>query len=367
LRAGGEKKYPFVRPATFDDYDQIAAVEAANGLSIKSHEEWLHLWQNNPAYQQIPDWPIGWVLEDEDGCVVGSLGNVPCLYRFHGRTYVGAFGRGWAVDARYRAYSLLLLIAQLQQPNVDFRLTTTASRRTEAVLTQRGWRRTPAGRWDLTALWVASYVQIVRHYLATKALCRLSALAGPLLRLSVPLKDIAPDQRVKLKSGLELRWSMGFDERFEEFWTELESRNSSVLLSTRCRQTLQWHYKYALEQKRIWILTACDGPRLVAYAVFERKEARAVLIDFQALVKDAGLVSAMISCALKRCRQERVALLENVGCWLEAVQPLSKLPRFRRGLVGWCYLYQASNPELAASLRSADSWYPTQYDADASL
>src|SRR6266478_2521078 len=115
-------KWPLLRLALPDDYGQIAALGAANGLSTKPREQWLHLWLENPAYQQLPGWPIGWVLENEDGRIVGALDNVPCLYRFGGRTYVGAFGRGWVVDIRHRAFGLLLL-AQFQQPNVDLRVT----------------------------------------------------------------------------------------------------------------------------------------------------------------------------------------------------------------------------------------------------
>src|SRR5689334_7292844 len=71
---------PMLRPASFSDYDQIAALEEAYNPYDKAwetREQWLHLWQNNPAYEQLPGWPIGWVIEDE-GRIVGSLLNVPC-------------------------------------------------------------------------------------------------------------------------------------------------------------------------------------------------------------------------------------------------------------------------------------------------
>jgi hypothetical protein len=59
--------------------------------------------------------------------------------------------------------------------------------------------------------------------------------------------------------------------------------------------------------------------------------------------------------------------MENVGCWLEATQPLTNRPRFRRVLGSWSYLYYSKNQELAGRLRDPQSWYPTQFDADASL
>src|SRR5689334_2027970 len=119
LREPGKVTWPRIRQASFDDYEEIAALGAANGLSTKSREQWLHIWLENPAYQELKGWPIGWVLEAEDEGIVGALENVPCLYRFGGRTFVGAFGRGWAVDRRYRAFGVLLVASQLRQANVD--------------------------------------------------------------------------------------------------------------------------------------------------------------------------------------------------------------------------------------------------------
>jgi hypothetical protein len=146
-----------------------------------------------------------------------------------------------------------------------------------------------------------------------------------------------------------------------------------VLLATRDRQTLEWHFKYALEQNRIWILTACDGTRLLAYAILERRDAQALdltrmlLVDLQALANDQDLASAMISCVLDRCRRDGIQVLENIGCWLEKVQPHVRRAPHRRELGNWSYLYQATNPGLADALKRPESWYPTQYDTDASL
>jgi len=368
-----QRKYPLLREARFDDYDQIAAVQTANRLTVKPRKEWLHLWQGNPAYRRLPHWPIGWVLEDQEARIVGSLENVPCFYRFRRRDFVGAFGRGWAADPQYRAYSLLLLFRQLQQPGVDLRVTNTANPRTSAVLSQQGWLRIPAGKWDRSALWVASYTQILQDYLAPKAPSVLSSALGRLWRPSFLMKDLLSAPGMKFRNGPELRWCTQFDERFEQFWVDLGERNPDVLLADRSQPALEWHYKDALAQNRLWILTASDRQRLIAYAIFEQKEARLVdlpklvLVDYQSLSNAGELGTLIISCALKRCRKAFVPVLENPGCWLEALHPGAKRASFRRKFGGWSYLYHASNPELSDALRAPESWYPTQYDADASL
>ena len=146
-----------------------------------------------------------------------------------------------------------------------------------------------------------------------------------------------------------------------------------MLLSVRDRQTLQWHFKYALEQDRIWILTASEGARLVAYAILERRDVqdldltRMFLVDFQTVTNNRNLASGMISFALDRCRREGIHLMENLGCWLEKEQPLVRRAPYHRRLKNWCYFYRATNSELADALNDAESWCATQYDADGSL
>ena len=105
----------------------------------------------------------------------------------------------------------------------------------------------------------------------------------------------------------------------------------------------------------------------------ERRDAQALdltrmlLVDFQTVVSDQNLAAAMISFVLERCRREGIQVLENIGCWLEKEQPLVPRAPHRREMGNWTYLYQAANPVLANALKRADTWRPTQYDADASL
>jgi len=365
-------KRPRVRLASFDDYEQIRAVQAANGLSTKTREQWLHLWQNNPACWELPGWPAGWVLENECGSIVGALENVPCLYRLGGRTYVCAFGRGWAVESAYRVYALQLIASQMRQPNLDLMITTTAGSRTRDLLTRSGWSHAPVGRWDRSAVWVTNYAETARSCLV-KTPRFVSSVAGPILSATLRWKGASSWRSERSQGRWKLEWCPDFDERFDGFWKELEEQNSYRMLAVRSAQTLQWHFKYALQQNRLAILSASEEGRLIAYAVFERRAVpslgveRALLIDYQTLAADRELVAAMIGVAVDRYREERVPIMENVGCWLEATQPLSNRPRFRRVLGSWSYLYYAKNQELAARLRNPESWYPTQFDADASL
>lgn len=112
---------------------------------------------------------------------------------------------------------------------------------------------------------------------------------------------------------------------------------------------------------------------MTAYAVFERRPVaalgaeRVLLVDFQTLEADRDWVAVMVSFAVERYQEEHIPIMENVDCCLEAAQPLMNRPRIGVLLGSWSCLYYAKNQQLAAKLRDPGSWYPTQFDSDASL
>src|SRR5438874_13606760 len=109
-----------LRECTFDDYPQVAAVTARNGIQTECLEWWKHLWIGNPAYREVEGrWPIGWVIDDGNGKLVGYLGNIPLGYVYRGRKLLAATSRSWVVDAAYRGYALLLLDRHFTQGDVD--------------------------------------------------------------------------------------------------------------------------------------------------------------------------------------------------------------------------------------------------------
>src|SRR5207253_6473267 len=101
---------PQLRPARFEDYPQIERLESSHGLGSQPADDWRGLWINNPLWPRLRDtWQIGWVLEDAAGHLVGSLTNVPTLYKFRGRELICANGRGRVVAPEYRGFTLWLL------------------------------------------------------------------------------------------------------------------------------------------------------------------------------------------------------------------------------------------------------------------
>lgn len=363
---------PELREAAFHDYAQIASLESRHGLAPRDYAEWSHLWLANPLYRELQSaWPIGWVLETEDGQIVGSIGNIPLLYEFEGKRIIAASGRAWVSDVAYRSFSPALLERVINQPKIDLYLNNTMSAEAAPSFQMFDCLRVPMGLWDESAFWITNYCGFLESFLVLNK-CPLSKTLSYPLSAVVFLKDLLRKKALR-DAEVPVQVCSGFDLRFDQFWQELKTRNPHLLLAVRTRDQLEWHYKYALLDRRLWILTVVDGSRLVAYATFERKDAphsglkRMVLVDFQSLDESTALLLPLLFRAMRKCQEERIHVLESVGRWLAEGELMERFAPYRRKLRTWSYFYRTNNPLLAESLRLPGTWTPSWYDGNASL
>jgi hypothetical protein len=104
------KAAPRLRLARFEDYAQIHRLVTSYLQENQPADDWHALWLNNPLWPRLgKDWPIGWVMEDAAGQVVGSMTNIPSLYRFRDRELICANGRDWVVAPEYRGFALWVM------------------------------------------------------------------------------------------------------------------------------------------------------------------------------------------------------------------------------------------------------------------
>src|ERR1700694_3447847 len=104
-----------IRAATFDDYPRVCDLMQRYGLETRTFEEWKHVWECNPVLtKRTEPWPFGWALEN-DGKLVGFLGNVPTFCSFVGRRLLVTAASAWVVDESYRSQAIGLVTRYLGQ------------------------------------------------------------------------------------------------------------------------------------------------------------------------------------------------------------------------------------------------------------
>jgi hypothetical protein len=193
---------------------------------------------------------------------------------------------------------------------------------------------------------------------------------------SIPLliKDYSTRRRFgQNTSPGEIQFCSDFDERFDVFWEDLKRSRSCVLLGTRTREVLEWHFGPGLSVGKVWILCVTRRQHLVAYSIFYRQDnlqfglKRVRLADFQTIANDNSLLLSMLSCALERCRRSGIQMLEIVGLCPQKTEVIKKLVPYQRKLSSWLSFYKTNNPKLAASLNDPQVWDLSFFDGDSSL
>jgi hypothetical protein len=363
-----------IREAGFDDYAAINALHVRNGLITRPFDEWVSLWKGNPVFERSKrSWPIGWVLEADGGAIVGAIGNIPMAYHFRGRELRAAAACSWAVDSRYRGYSMLMLDKLTRQPGADLTLSTTVSPSAEPAFKVFHWSKPPVGAWDKSAFWITGYRGFGNSFLNMKAVPLAKVISYPVSAALFCWDRLVVDEAQDdgPNAGLEQRFA--FDASFDRFWEELKLENAGLLLAERSRDTLNWHFGAKLAKRDAWILTASKGSRLTAYAIFDRQDniayglKRVRLVDFQALKGSENALMGALCRMLHKCRDEGVHIVENVGCWLDRPGlPKAGAP-YHRTLPSSMFYYNSCDKSLSETLRDPAVWAPSSLDGDASL
>jgi len=365
-----------VREARFEDYSDVIALESKFHLASKSYEDWTHLWVKNPAYRDAEDrFPIGWVLQNEDGAISGYLGNIPLNYQFEGANLLAATTRSWVVDTAYRPHSLLLLATYFKQPNVDLFLNTTVNSQAANAFSALQGVPVPVGAWDRSLFWITHYRGFTESFLRKRGASMAKPLSYP-FSAGVFFRDQFGKKRLT-KNGNRTRVipCARFDDRFDAFWEALKKKKSQLLLAVRTREVLEWHFTSALLRNAAWIYTVEGDSGLLAYAVFVRQDnpdsglTRVRLADFQCLEEGSAsaFFTAMLRAASDRCRQESIHMLELIGLSPALETEAEGLYPHRRQLPNWMYFYRVNQPSLGERLKSATAWEPSLFDGDSSL
>lgn len=370
------QKSPKLREAQFDDYAQIAVLASKFDLRTEDYPAWIHLWTKNPAYCELQGkFPIGWVLDTGDGAISGYLGNIPMDYELQGKRLRAATTRAWVVDIPYRSYSPLLLATYFQQENVDLFLSTTVNSQSEAAYSSFQSTRMPVGAWDRTLFWITNYRGFVASYLRKST----GAIAGPAsypLSAGLFLSDqVKRSRSPKGDATIRVLPCESFDDRFQAFWETLRKTKPNILLADRSQQALDWHFKYALQQKLAWVYIAQDKSGLAAYSIFARHDfpqvglTRVRLVDFQCLDNErtSDTLMAMLSAAIDRCKKESIHMFELVGVTPQLEKKLESASPHRRHLGSWLYFFKTNNTSLAGELKDSNVWEPSLFDGDSSL
>lgn len=364
------------RQARFDDIAGIIELMKRNEMEFrnKDPEEWHNIWKKNPLFSELESaWPIGWVLEDGSGKIVGFMGNIPLVYLLGPKRLIAASATSWVVDYGHRNHSIVLLTHFMGQKNVDILLDTTASDTAQKIFAAFKASELPVASYERVLFAIIDYCNFTASTFRRYGLILPRLLIRP-IALIIYLSDLMTGKIRNFKKIVreDILQLNVFDNRFDIFWSKL-SQGSKKLLAIRDSKWLGWHFGNAVENKKAWIFVKKSGPDISAYAVFIRKDnpkinlKRLKLADYQTLDDDPAILEEMLLCAVAKCREEKIDVLESSGFNADKEEILQKLLSRRRKLANWHFIYQTQDKKLREELQDSGVWDPSLYDGDGTL
>jgi hypothetical protein len=363
---------PRLRHAGLEDYAGIARLEGENGLESQPESDWRGVWLDNPLWPRLEStWPIGWVLEDAAGMIVGSIMNVPSRYRFQGRDLICANGRAWVADPAYRGFALILMDEYFNQEGADLFVNTTVGPMACDVLNELAVR-VPLGDWQSVSYWITGYRGFAGQALRKMHVPMAGILAVP-AAASLWIKDALLGKSLPdVPGGFVIEQVTAFDSRFDDFWTHLALLNQDKLLAVRDRAALNWHFAVPLRRNRLRIVTASRGGELRAWAILKRHDqaggfTRMRLVDYQTIELEIDPLPALLKSAVAICAREKIDILDNLGREIPKMRAFDDLAPHRHRIGNWPFYYRANDAALRAQLAGTRVWDPSSYDGDASF
>lgn len=363
---------PRLRHAHFEDYPQIAQLETANDLQSQPQADWRSVWLDNPLWPELSQrWPIGWVLEDSNGQIVGSVMNVPSRYMLDGRQLICANGRAWVAAPQYRGFALILMDEYFNQETADIFVNTTVGPMALGILSELA-SRVPLGDWQSISYWITHYRGFARQVLKKQNI-PLAFLLAPPAAAALRLRDaLLAKSFPPAPSNIRVEQICNFDASFDEFWTQLVALNPHKLLALRDRAALAWHFAIPLRRGRLRIFTALRRGKLCAYCIVKRHDQpggfrRMRLVDYQSIDPDADLLPLLLRAAITASSAEAIDIFDHVGVGLPKMRALDDLAPRRHAMGNWPFYCRSNDPALSAQLSRPEIWDPSSFDGDASF
>ncbi len=356
------------------DFSAVAALKMRHRLASDSPANWQRLWKNNPVIEGAENIPMGWVLEGHEG-IVGYHGNIRLRGFYRGKALKIAAAHGFVVEPGYRLLAGRLVTAFLSQKGVDLVVSTSAIESSGKILQLFKAQALPQVDYDVALFWVLNahgFLREVQKRLGFKgAVATFGTHIGSwVLRLERALRGRGPDQRAQFYK-IDAVSPSAIDDDFDALWRRKLAATTS-LITDRSAAVLRWHFDIPGDQRRPVILRCDRDGRLAGYVVvltnvLDGGLRKASIADMLVESEDSLVPQQLLIAAFKYARQTQHDVLELLGFPDTIRRICSQWNPYVKKLPAPPYLFKANNHDLHNALGSADSWYATPYDGDATL
>lgn len=367
---------PVIREAVIEDCLQVGELQRKFGIEPDDKEDWQRLWVNNPV--KYPHVPIGWIIE-EQGKIVGFLGNVARRYILEDKIIKAVAARGWVVEPEFRNMTFLLLAKYLNQKNVDILLNSSSNDTAYSVFIKMGSQKIPLDVYGSLFFWITNgkgFIKSVAAYFNVPRFLLNSLAFASTLFTAIPIMYVDNNMRRKLES-LKNRYELNIIDPimigtdFDLLW-QAKRNEKRLFLADRTSELLRWHF--SKKSFNTSIICCYKHGKLVGYLALAKMQngktdfLRHVIIDLIALNDEESIIQFLIAAAYNFSRSENTVVLELLGFSEPIREAINKMKPLKRKSFPTPFTYKVVNKQLPQEkLTNKNTWYPSLFDGDSSL
>lgn len=352
-----------LRATSFEDADAIRILNRRNAMGNLDTALWKEGWESYPFAAEFQGVPAGWVLEADDGSVVGNLDNIQLLYEMGGRRIKGAIAAGWVVDPVHRGKSLNLLTAFLRQKGIDLCLIDSAAPTTAQILTAMKIGRIPLPAYGVPSFWAVRPRAFAQAVLLRRSVPAAAVLAWP-AGLALLVRDVYR-RGGRGRIGSKVRRLAGFDDCFDELWERI-SAASRRLRAVRTRAVLEWRFRSELRAGRLAIVAAERDSQMIGYAILVRREGSGMdlydVADLQVVGDEVSIVQDLLLGSIKVAREEGADAVKFMTGIAPKQAAADALRPYTYRASHWQLYFKPATAELGSLLSGADAWDLSWFD-----
>ena len=363
-----------IREIQIEDYIQIKELHIKYNLKILNEEEWIKFWTENPCLLNANNsFPLGWVLEDNNKRIVGSLGNIPKEYYYKNKKFIIACSHAWIVEDKYRLEAFSLLKNFFSQKNIDIFMVTTANSASAKILSRYNAKKMPLQNFADIKFIVLDFEKIIYSFFKYKKL-PFGKFVGKLLFY---LSFIALYKKLnfwkKVTQPKKTVLSEVIDNKFDEFWNTYKQDFQDKFLQSRSIHWLKWHIEKKINNNKAWIVSVIENNRLLGYAICLEKNndkiglKRITLVDLVSLKDNEEVYFSLIKNSINEAHKRGYHVFEVIGFNNLKRKIFSKFKTFSRKMPVFPFYYKTSSSINENFLEINNSWDPNLMDGDSFL
>tara|TARA_B100000029_G_scaffold515285_1_gene621533 strand:- start:469 stop:1566 length:1098 start_codon:yes stop_codon:yes gene_type:complete len=363
-----------IREIQIEDYIQIQELHRKYNLNILDKDEWIKFWKNNPCLlnSDIPA-PIGWVLENEQKRIVGSLSNILKEYYYNNKKFFVACSHAWIVEDKFRLEAFALLKNFFSQKNIDVFMVTTANESTAKIWLRHDAKKMPVSTYQNSMFFVLDLEKLICSFLKVKKIYLGKIINKFIFYLSYVFlyKKINFWKSVNQPKNVIINTII--DNEFDVFWEDYKSEFKYKFLQSRSASWIRWHIQQKIEQNKAWINTVTENKKILGYAIcLERNNPkiglkRIVIIDLVSLQDNTEVYLSLIKGCVNESKKRGYHMIEAIGFKNSKNRIFSQFKTFNRKFPIFPFYYKIGKIVDKNFLNVEDAWDPSLIDGDSFL